>query len=71
MTSYPANIIVSGVARCCCCKGVVVVGFSSVLTIARKASGPSQLLLVACVIPGVALACRGVDWGMGSQSTIV
>jgi hypothetical protein len=36
MTCYPADIIVSEVAR-----DVVVVGFSIVLTIARKASGPS------------------------------
>jgi hypothetical protein len=55
MTCYPANIIVSGVAR-----DVVVVGFSSVLTIAHKASGPSRLLLVACVIPGTAVVFRGV-----------
>jgi hypothetical protein len=50
-----------GCMECCCCRGVVVVGFSSVLTIAHKASGPSQLLLVACVIPGIAQACRGVE----------
>jgi hypothetical protein len=56
MTCYPA-----GCKKCCCCKGVVVVGFSSVLTISRKASGPSQLLLVACVIPGTVMACCGVD----------
>jgi hypothetical protein len=66
MTCYPANIIVSGVET-----HVVVVGFSIVLTIACKASGPSQLLLVACVILGTAVAFRGSDWGMVSQSAIV
>jgi hypothetical protein len=66
MAGYPANIIVSGVAR-----DVVVVGFSSVLTIAYKASGPSQWLLVACVILGTEVAFCGVEWGMGSQLAIV
>jgi hypothetical protein len=55
MTCYPADVVVSGVAG-----NVVVVGFSSVLTIAHKASGPSRLLLVACVIPGTAVVFRGV-----------
>jgi hypothetical protein len=50
---------------------VVVVGFSSVLTIASKASSPSQLLLVVCVILGTAVAFCDIDWGMGSQSAIV
>jgi hypothetical protein len=54
-----------GCKRCCCCKGVVVEGFSSVLTIAHKASGPSQLLLVACVIRGTAVAFRrGLGYGV-------
>jgi hypothetical protein len=29
------------------------------------------LLFVVCVIPGTALSCRGIDWGMGSQLAIV
>jgi hypothetical protein len=60
-----------GCKRCCWCKGVVIVGFSSVLSVARKVSGPSQWLLVACVILGTVVAFCGADWGMGSQSAIV
>jgi hypothetical protein len=63
VAGYPANIIDSGVTR-----NVVVVWFSSVLTIAHKASGPSQLLIVVRVVLGTVVAFCDVDWGMGSLS---
>jgi hypothetical protein len=41
------------------------------VTIAHKASGPSQFLLFSCVFLGTVVAFHGADWGMGSQSAIV
>jgi hypothetical protein len=66
MAYYPGNM---GCKRFCCCKGVVDVRFSIVLTIAREASSP--FLLDACVVLGTVVAFCGADWGIGSQPAIV